>query len=563
MKKILIFALIMLMITLPGCVGNTTPDGSTTTPPSDDTSSSDVDTSNDAVAKDGITLHRGETTDYVVIVGKNASSTELAAADRLIRALKNCLSVTVSRRIDLTGTAGYEERPTEIVVGATSRDMSDLWDAAAHRSADYFIGVRDRRLFIVGATDTATDAAVSAFIRAHLELGMETLSFGTADNLEYQGDYAISSLSLNGRELREFSFGATAYTTFAKLSLRTLADAVTQNYGYTASVKAKSADLLLTTTAELPELSALLGDRVAVLGAVGGQAYLVGRSAGELYTATAALCRDLSTLSSLELRDGEIAWEYLPDDSGRVRVMSFNLMGATDMSARTEAVTWVIASHYPDVLGIQEGNDDWLRHFETNLSSIYDCVGEGTHESGYSETYDNIYYRRDRFLLNDSGTIWLSETPDVAGSKLESSKRVRIATWALLTDRLSGSEVLFVNTHLDNASATARSGQADILLQFLSGYDCQKVVTGDFNSNMSSSIYSKMTSVLLDARVAAAEQELDVTYNALGERSGSILDYVYVSRGLRVERYAVASELYGGTRYPSDHNAVVVDFYVG
>lgn len=565
MKKFLSLALIMLMIlpTLVAC-GDPQPDAPTTSDVSSSGNGITGDNTGENTGSDtktgGVTFTRGETTDYVVIIGKNASEAEKTAAEKLVRAFEQYLDIRLEQRIDLiNAAAGYVEQPHELVVGATTRDMTDLWSSAEHRNGDYFVGVRGEKLYLVGASDTATNAAVSAFIRTYLKAGMQQLSLSSADNICFEADYSLAHLTLNGRELGPLTLGAAAYTTFAKLSLRKLADNISQSYGYTAAVKATSSvDLLLATLDERPELITLLGDRSAVLGALDGRAYLVGRSAGELYAAAAALCRDLPTLGSLELRDGEAAYVYQPGDS--IRVMSFNLLGSTDMAARTEAVTWVIAESYPDVLGIQEGKDEWLSYFDTNLSAIYAMVGEGTHEAGYTETYNSIYYRRDRFELLEDGTLWLSDTPEVAGSKLAESKRVRIATWARLHDRLSGAEVLFVNTHLDNASATARSGQAEILLSFLSGYDCQKVVTGDFNSNMSSSIYKKMTSMLLDARAEAADVLPDVTYNALGEKSGSVLDYVYLSRGARIDRYEVFSALYGGVRYPSDHNAVIVDF---
>ena len=165
--------------------------------------------------------------------------------------------------------------------------------------------------------------------------------------------------------------------------------------------------------------------------------------------------------------------------------------------------------------------------------------------------------------------MWLSDTPNVPGSKFEISKRVRIATYALLRDKATGREILFVNTHLDNASPEARLKQAEVLLSMLSEYDCAKVVTGDFNSYMSSAVYAKMTSVLSDSRTDAAKKDTKPTFNRLGVGEGTILDYIFFSKTSKdgtpeILEYRVADELYAATDsekiYPSDHNAITASF---
>lgn len=71
----------------------------------------------------------------------------------------------------------------------------------------------------------------------------------------------------------------------------------------------------------------------------------------------------------------------------------------------------------PDFFGIQEGKEKWILYLNSKLGGFYATVGKGNAESGYTETYNNIYYRTDRFTLVEGDTVWLSETPDVPDTK--------------------------------------------------------------------------------------------------------------------------------------------------
>ncbi len=96
-----------------------------------------------------------------------------------------------------------------------------------------------------------------------------------------------------------------------------------------------------------------------------------------------------------------------------------------------------------------------------------------------------IYIRKDRFEIRQSGHFWLSETPDIAGSKSWDAALPRMVTWAELSDRQAGSAppLLWMNTHFDHIGVEARKQAARLLrtrVQAASGKAV--VVTGDFNS---------------------------------------------------------------------------------
>ena len=107
-----------------------------------------------------------------------------------------------------------------------------------------------------------------------------------------------------------------------------------------------------------------------------------------------------------------------------------------------------------------------------------------------------------------------------------------------------------------------------MLLGFIDKYDYPTVITGDFNSNMTSNVYRKITAgktftthrVLLDSREVAAEAYKYGTYNGLKPGGTGILDYCFVSDGdFNVSLYRVNTELVNEV-YPSDHNSVYIEY---
>lgn len=499
---------------------------------------------------------RGSDGGYVIVTGADAALRERDAAEMLADAFELRLG---ARPAVIDDTASPAER--EILVGVTNRGSGGLWDVSLHRSDDWYIGIKDGKIYILGGSDAAVYSAAEAFALKKLANAADTLTLSSDDPLEYtQTSCRISSITIDGAEVRRMSVGVTGGS-FESEAARALAAAITENYGYAATLCGSaddSADLLLTTVTDTPEYSALLGSHAAVLTAKSGKAVLAARDAGTLASAAAALAQRLGEVDALSLTDGAAAFTYDPDDT--LRVMSFNILGNTDIAKRRTAVLWVIAKNSPDIFGIQEGKSDWLIYLGAKLDGIYASVGKGSGENGGADTFDNIYYRTDRFELLEWDTVWLSDTPDVAGSKFSESKRVRIATYALLCDRQNGKKLLYINTHLDNASSAARLKQAAVLLELTKKFDCPVAVSGDFNSDMTSAVYEKITSVLSDSRTDAAVRDPHPTFNRLGSGIGTVLDYIFFSRDVELLSYRVSSALYTGGVYPSDHNAITVTF---
>ncbi len=176
-----------------------------------------------------------------------------------------------------------------------------------------------------------------------------------------------------------------------------------------------------------------------------------------------------------------------------LRVISYNIWvgNGTNTTVRADILRDVIDTYKPDSIGMQEVNLAWKATFETFVfNDSYAGVGEGR-----SDAYEAclLYYRTDKYELVDSGTFWLSDTPDKKGSSFAEALYPRICTWAHLRDRVTGFEYVHVNTHLDHLGGSKggnelRGKQAEVLLEFVNKFgDLPMVMTGDFNSNPSNS----------------------------------------------------------------------------
>ena len=141
----------------------------------------------------------------------------------------------------------------------------------------------------------------------------------------------------------------------------------------------------------------------------------------------------------------------------------------------------VIRDQQPDLIGFQEM---WRQQFDDLLPLFpeYACYALAD-EALSLHPMNTIFYRRDAFHLISQGGYWLSPTPHVPGSLGWDSACVRQAVWVRLTDKASGGEFRFANTHLDHVGQLAREHQARIVNEDASAYpaDYPQLLSGDMN----------------------------------------------------------------------------------
>jgi endonuclease/exonuclease/phosphatase family metal-dependent hydrolase len=185
------------------------------------------------------------------------------------------------------------------------------------------------------------------------------------------------------------------------------------------------------------------------------------------------------------------AAEVKPD----VRVMSFNIRygtandGVNRWELRRDFLVETVRAFSPDLLGTQE-TLGFQRDYLAEKLPEYDHLGVGRDDGRERGEMMALYYRKDRFEKLDGGHFWLSETPDIVGSKSWDSSLPRMVTWVKLRDRRqeSLSPIVFFNTHFDHMGTTARLESAKLLRRKIASFSdtCSVIVTGDFNTDEAS-----------------------------------------------------------------------------
>src|SRR5215211_2435082 len=192
-----------------------------------------------------------------------------------------------------------------------------------------------------------------------------------------------------------------------------------------------------------------------------------------------------------------------------LRVMSFNLRynnpndGVNAWPNRKDWVAGLIRFHGADVVGVQEALAHMLTDLEARLPG-FSRVGVGRADGRARGEFSAILYRTDRLALLDSGTFWLSPTPEVPGSKGWDAAIERVATWARFRDRRTGCRHLHLNTHFDHVGEQARQESARLIRRRLAALagDLPIVMTGDLNADPRSTPYRILTNDTLAGAIA-------------------------------------------------------------
>lgn len=252
-----------------------------------------------------------------------------------------------------------------------------------------------------------------------------------------------------------------------------------------------------------------------------------------------------------------------------LRVMSFNVRygraddGENAWPHRRRLLIETVKAFGPDLLGTQEALGFQAEFLRQNLPG-YAHVGWSREPDSADGEQCGILFREERFERRDAGQFWLSETPDVPGSRGWDAALPRVATWVRLRDRRQGSELVFLNTHFDHVGEEARRQSARLLRTRLRdlGPSQPWIVAGDFNAPEGSPPWEVLVGsagddglVVIDAWRAAhpARTDGEGTFHAFGgERSGGRIDWILHSSRFETVGATIDRTAEDG-RFPSDH----------
>lgn len=251
-----------------------------------------------------------------------------------------------------------------------------------------------------------------------------------------------------------------------------------------------------------------------------------------------------------------------PQAQGTVRILTFNVrctnVGIYFQQDRVGAVVGAIEAIAPDSFGVQEATPEWMESLKTNLPD-YESVGVGRSDGVDKGEFSAIFYLKDKYEAVDSGTFWLSSTPEEP-SRSWTSLLNRICTWVELKNRETGDLFLHMNTHFDT-SFTPRKNSIPLILEKAARYDIPVICTGDFNTMELSPLYPELLAgSLSNAKYAAPDTMSVLTFNSQKslKRIGPVYDHILVNSMVETKVYRVVTEHFDGM-LPSDHYPVYTD----
>lgn len=291
---------------------------------------------------------------------------------------------------------------------------------------------------------------------------------------------------------------------------------------------------------------------------------------------------------------------------------------AKSWSVRRDSVIANVKSRMPDVIGVQEASQGWLKDEngnQINLSQFEDfrnrlnaagapyevtnanrnnCVNSATPvncvyaDQGASQD-SKIFYNKNTVTLISQGSALL---PSIPGDT-----NTRYVSWASFTQKSTGKHFFFTDTHLDPRSGTAEIGeekrqQAEKIVQVIAEKNTSKfpvIITGDMNSSkwtLPNGPYNEFTkagyidptggtqSTTMASGYAVSENTINGRFNSFNGFNANIdksssdssralgthIDYIFTSK-MRVASWEMvlnvdANDVIQGP-IPSDHNMIV------
>lgn len=262
---------------------------------------------------------------------------------------------------------------------------------------------------------------------------------------------------------------------------------------------------------------------------------------------------------------GEVTQKDVLTDSETLRVMSFNVCGWNYKNLKHLAAKTIL-TYNPDVIGLQECSYDCYKGLVKDLPG-YTFVGVGRENGKLDKNSGEscgILFKTDKFTLVDSGTFWLSETPDTP-SKGWDADYIRICTWVILKNKETGEEFVHVNTHLENiddgTGKEALEKGTQMVVEKALSFDMPVIMTGDYNFEKDTSYHEAVVFAgFWDAQDVAENTMEGYTYHSMdGTEPPEHIDYVFVSEHFtKVLTYKLVEDTFDG-KYPSDHYPIYVD----
>ncbi len=261
--------------------------------------------------------------------------------------------------------------------------------------------------------------------------------------------------------------------------------------------------------------------------------------------------------------------EKLPEavSQSDITVMTYNLkvsgVGQYAPDKRAPLLAENIRAYMPDSFGCQEASVSLLAMVSGELESDYAYVGLGRDKNNTGEA-SPVFYLKEKYDLVDSGTFWLSKTPDEVSKGWDANYN-RVCTYAVLKNKETGFTYAHFNAHFDHIGIIARQESISLVTKKIAEIcpDIPVLFSGDLNDEEGSVMYNMaLESGLRDSKFLAEKTMDSLTYHGYSAFTEATrtkpIDFIFVNDFITsVASYEVDLTTYNGI-YPSDHHPIIV-----
>lgn len=255
--------------------------------------------------------------------------------------------------------------------------------------------------------------------------------------------------------------------------------------------------------------------------------------------------------------------------SQNLRVMTFNIRLSLESdqenswSNRKPEVLDLLNYYHPDFFGVQEAVPQQMVDIKDGLKN-YNFVGVGRDDGANKGEYSAIFYNTKKLQVMQSGTFWLSETPEKPCKGWDAAYN-RICTYALFKLKKGGKKFWAFNVHFDHVGNVARLNSSKLILEKITNLNTKNypvVLTGDFNLTEDSEPIKMISQSLDDAYYHSDSKPYGPKATFQGFNISEIpkdrIDYIFL-KNLKAKSYRTVNDRRENLLYPSDHFPVIAE----